>query len=114
MPLHLLQGQTEQRGERVGGRGAPEQVVRLEVADRTIARVGPAHEQQRGTVAALGVRGIVHVGPHRVRLAIAPGERGCALVYSLIAAQGTVRQLRRMDSRTMLPTRNATLAGRSA
>src|SRR5213076_3250577 len=84
------------------------------MADRTISRVGPAHEQQRRTIAAPGVRGVVHVGPDRVGLAVAPGERGRALVHSLIAAQRTVRQLRRRDSRSMLPTRNATFAGRSA
>src|SRR6266404_4165816 len=47
VPLHILQGQGEQRGERVGGRRTPEQVIRFEVADRPIARVRPAHEQQR-------------------------------------------------------------------
>src|SRR2546422_10314411 len=114
MPLDLLQGQSQQRGKRVGGRDAPEEVVRLDVSDRTIARVRPPHEQQGRTVAALGVRGIVDVRSHGVRLAVAPGERGRALVHPLIAAQSTVRQLRRRDSRTMLPTRNATLAGRAA
>src|SRR4029077_11556527 len=114
MPLDLLQGQGEQRGKGVRGCGAPEEVVRLEVSDWTIARFRPTHEQQRRTVAALGVRGIVDVRPHGVRLAVAPGERGRALVHPLVAPQGSLPPLRRRDSRTMLPTRNATLAGRSA
>src|SRR5438552_16732375 len=100
MLLHLLQRQGEQGGECVGGGHAPGQVVRLEVADRTISRVGPTYEQQRRTIPALGIRGIVHVCPHRVGLAVAPGARGGALVHSLVPAQGTVRQLRRRDSRS--------------
>src|SRR2546426_6516927 len=41
-------------------------------------------------------------------------ECGRPLVHPLVAAEGEVGQLGRTDSFTMLPSRNAMLAGRSA
>src|SRR5207249_10639633 len=41
------------------------------------------HDALPISIPALDIRGIVHVCPHRVGLAVAPGERGGALVHSL-------------------------------
>ena len=114
MMLQLVQREREQRRECCRRRGAGAEVLGLEMPDRPVARVGPLHEQQGGAVAALRIRRLVHERPHRVGSPVGAAERGGALVHAPVAAERIVRQLRRRDSRSTLPSRNATLAGRSA
>src|SRR5438105_6257123 len=114
MLLQLVQGERKQRRERFRRRGAGGQVLRLEMPDGPVARVRPPHEEQRGAVAARRIGGLVHERAHRVRSPVRAAERGGALVYAPVAAERVVRQLRRRDSRSTLPSKNATLAGRSA
>src|SRR5207248_2403320 len=114
MMLQLVQREREQRRECFRRRRPGGEVFGLEMADGPVARVGPLHEQQGRTVAALRVRRLVHERAHRVGSPVGAAERGGALVHAPVAAERVVRQLRRRDSRSTLPSRNATLAGRSA
>src|SRR5438309_1541592 len=112
--LHHLERQREHLSQRLSGRLPPGEVLGLDVAHRAIARLGPAHEEESRAVASGRIRRIVHERGDGVRLTVLAAERRRPLVHPLVTAQRAVVQLRRNDSLTTLPSRNAMFAGRSA
>jgi len=114
MRLHVAQGEPEERLERVRRGAAERQVLGLEMPDRPVPRLGPADEEQGRPELAVRVGGVVYEGGDGVCLAVRTAEGGRPLVRPLVSPERVVRQLRRRDSFTTLPSRNARLAGRSA
>src|SRR5437660_7446347 len=113
MVFHVGERQREDRLQRGLWCGCLEQVIRLEMTDRSLRF--PANEQQRRPEAAVRVGLLVHERRHGVGVAVRASERGGASVHRLIATQGIVgAQRRRNDSFTTLPRMNARFAGRSA
>ncbi len=114
MLLHVAESEPQQRLERLRRRPAERQVLGLKMPHGPVAGFGPADEEQGRAVPAVGVGGVVDEGGDGVCLPVRAAEGGRPLVRPLVPAERAVRQFRRSDSFTTLPSRNARLAGRSA